>query len=103
MRVQPLGTTKAMTQADGKKQRGKRSVSAVRLAGQFAVLDGLGLVGVFALSEPEITFIFVVVSFEPDHFGVSFESQNMGRNLVQEEAIVADDHGTTRESEQCVF
>ena len=50
MRVQPLVTTKAMTQADGEKQKSKCSVSAVRLAGQFAVLDGLGLVGVFALS-----------------------------------------------------
>src|SRR3546814_8502471 len=52
-----------------------------------------------------ISFVFFIgfkIAFEPFHMTVAFEGEDVGRQAVKEEAVVADDHGAARSEERRV-
>src|SRR5687767_945202 len=59
---------------------------------QLAVLDPVRLVGLRAKPALAIGFVVFVVALEPHHLAVPFECQYVGRDAVEEPAIVADHH-----------
>src|SRR5947207_11357475 len=67
---------------------------------QLLVPDPMRLVRVHALAALEIRRVLAVVPLEPDHLAVALERQDVGRDAVEEPAVVADDHGAAREAEQ---
>jgi hypothetical protein len=53
-----------------------------------------------AIDAEAALFVFLVsgeIALEPFDMAVAFEGQNMGRDAIQEEAVMRDDHGATRE------
>src|SRR5262249_2129280 len=67
---------------------------AARKAGEFR----LGRVERRVAEAPAlILLIGLEIALEPFHMAVAFEGEDMGREPVQEEAIVADDHGAAWE------
>ena len=50
-----------------------------------------------------IGFVVGIVAFKPDYFTVAFESEYMGSYSVKEPAVMRNNYGTTRETEQCFF
>ena len=72
-------------------------------AGEGAVFDAVGAVGVGTQSLVSEFFVDLVGSFAPDDLAVSFEGQDVRREPIEEPAIVADDHGTTREIVETFF
>ena len=62
---------------------------------QFLVLEPLGLVGAEALAA--VLLVFRVGPLEEIYLGVALEGQDVGRDAVQEPAVVRDDHGAAGE------
>ena len=54
-------------------------------------------VGGVAQAAALVFFIHAEIAFEPFDVAVAFERQNMGRQAIEEEAVMADDHGAARE------
>ena len=50
-----------------------------------------------------VLFIVLEVALEPLHVGFAFEGEDVGADAVEEEAVVADDHGATGEVDEGVF
>src|SRR5215475_14866065 len=59
----------------------------------------------FDRSLPEAAFLILKivreVAFEPLHVAVALEGKDVSGHAIEEEAIVADDHGTASEILQC--
>src|SRR5210317_1009267 len=60
---------------------------------QTAITNPVRLIGILAESSFAIFFVFRVIAFVPDHLGIAFESEDMGRNAIEKPAIMADHHG----------
>src|SRR5580704_6465579 len=58
------------------------------------------LSGVFPFAPLVVLDVFLVVPLEPNDLRVAFESENVGRNPVEEPAVVRDDHGAAGEGHQ---
>jgi hypothetical protein len=70
---------------------------------QLAILDPPGLIG---FDPKPLAFGFLValeVPFMPHHFAIPLESQDVGRDAVEEPAIVADHHGAATKVEEGFF
>src|SRR3954463_7547063 len=52
------------------------------------VLDAMRLRGFFAFTPLEIFHVVLEISFEPHHLGVAFEGEDVGRDAIEEPAIV---------------
>ena len=61
------------------------------------------LIRLGAESPAPIGFVFLVIALVPDHAAVSLERQHVGRNAVEEPAIVGDDNRAARKIEQGFF
>src|SRR6218665_1801176 len=72
-----------------------RSLSA--LARELLELDPLGNEAVGAQAALLVLFVHLEVALEPFDVAVALEGQDVGRQAVQEPAIVADDHGAAGE------
>src|SRR3546814_6488360 len=59
-------------------------------------------VGCVAQAAAFVFFIGFKIAFEPFHMTVAFEGEDVGRQAVKEEAVVADDHGAARSEERRV-
>jgi hypothetical protein len=55
------------------------------------------LIGVDAETPLPVRFIVLVIALEPFDMAVAFEGEHVGRDAVEEPAIVADDHGAAGE------
>src|SRR5215831_322323 len=62
--------------------------------------DAVGLVGLGAEAALAVGLVLLVVALEPDHAAVALEGEDMGRDAVEEPAIVADDDGAASEVAQ---
>ena len=58
---------------------------------------------IFTLAALEVCRVFLVVAFEPDHFRVALEGEDVGGDAVEEPAIVRDHHRAARLGEQGFF
>src|SRR6187402_2566568 len=67
------------------------------------VLDTRRLIGVAPEAALAIFFVHPVIAFEPDDLAVAFEGQDVRGDAIEEPAIMADDHGATREIEHGGF
>ena len=67
------------------------------------MLDPLRLERVWAQPLLLVLFVVLEVALEPLHMGLAFEGEDVGTDAVEEEAVVADDHGATREVDESVF
>src|SRR3569833_1898488 len=76
---------------------------ACRSACQRLVFDAMRLVGVLALTTLVVLGVFLIVAFEPDHFRIALEREDVGRDTVEEPAIVRNHHRAAREVEQRFF
>ena len=61
------------------------------------------LVGLVAQAALAVRLVVLVVALEPFDVAVALEGQDVGRDAVQEPAIVADDHGAAGEAVQRLF
>ena len=68
---------------------------------QFAVAYPLGFF--IAQACALVIFVFGIGTLEVEHFGVAFESQDVGTDAVEKPTVVADDHGTARIAFQTFF
>ena len=55
---------------------------------QSLILDPMRLVRLRSHPSPAVVFILLVVPFEPNSLALSFEGQDMGRDPIQEPAVV---------------
>ena len=60
----------------------------------------LGLVGFVAEAFLAVRLVILIVAFEPDHLAVALESQHVGRDAVQEPAVVRDDQDAAGKLQQ---
>src|SRR5262245_15818135 len=58
------------------------------LAHQLAVADAVRLIGVHAEPAFAVGFVVLVVALEPNRLAVALESENVGRDAVEEPAVV---------------
>jgi hypothetical protein len=63
----------------------------------------MGLGGVLAFAFLVVFLVFLKVAFEPDHFGIAFEGEDVGRDAVEEPAVMRNHHRATRERQQRIF
>ena len=54
-------------------------------------------VGLRAKTAPLVFLIGLEIAFEPFDMAVALEGEDVGRQAVEEEAVVADDHGASGE------
>jgi len=64
------------------------------LARERPVSDTMWVRRFLALPAFEILDVLLIVAFEPDHFGVVFEGEYVGRDAIQKPAIMGDHHRT---------
>src|SRR3984957_16251001 len=62
------------------------------LARERAVSDTMWVRRFLALPAFEIFDVFLIVAFEPDHFGVVLEGEYVGRDAIRKPAIMGDHH-----------
>src|ERR1700733_4822379 len=70
---------------------------------QWFVADSMGLSGIFAFAFLVILNILLIIAFEPDNLGVALEGEDMGRDAIEEPAIVRDDHRAARKGHQGIL
>src|SRR5262245_20177522 len=81
------------------------SPSSSRTAGmgsgiELLVADAMGCIGVVALAPTEVFHVLGVIALEPHDFAVALEREDVGRDPVEEPAIVGDHDSAAREGEQ---
>ena len=64
---------------------------------EFLVFDALRQDGILAEAALLVLLVGFEIAFEPLHVAVALEGQDVGGDAVEEEAIVADDHGAAGE------
>src|ERR1700752_4205955 len=69
-------------------------------ARQRLVADAVRLRGILAPAAPEVLDVLLVIAFEPRHLRVALEGEDVGRNAVEEPAVVGDHHRAAGEAEQ---
>src|SRR5262245_49840466 len=70
---------------------------------QAAIPRSMRLLGILAAPLLEVLDVLRVVALEPHYLAVALESEDVGRDAVQEPAVVGDDDGAAREREQRFF
>src|SRR5450759_2144322 len=76
----------------------RRSVPGHRCSGSEALVpDAVGLIGRGAKFPVAVFLVLGEVALEPANHAVALEGQHVGRDPVQEPAVVADHHGASRE------
>src|SRR5688572_11175558 len=75
-------------------------VPSVPLRVQRLVAQSVRLVRVVALAAPQVLHVLLVVALEPDHLAVALEGEDVGRDAVEEPAVVRDHDGATGEVQQ---
>ena len=50
-----------------------------------------------------VFFVAFEITLEPFDMAVALERQNMRREAIEEEAVMADDHGAARELQQRIL
>ena len=63
----------------------------------------LRLRALFAQALPLVRFIFLIVAVEERPLGIAFRREDVGRDAVEEPAVVGDDHHAAGEFEQRIF
>src|SRR6185503_15493290 len=70
---------------------------------ELLVTDAVRLIGVLALAALQVLGVVRVVALEEHDFAVAFEREDMGRDAVEEPAVVRDHDGAAREIQQRVL
>ena len=50
-----------------------------------------------------VFFVLLVIAFKERPLRVTFSSEDVGTNAIEEPAVMADNNGTARELKQCIF
>src|SRR6185312_14004169 len=69
-------------------------------AGERLVADAMRLRGFLTLATLEVLDIFLIVALEPDDLRVALEGEDVGRDAIEEPAVVGDHDGASRKAEQ---
>src|SRR3954470_931370 len=70
-------------------------------AREFLVFDALRKHRVLAQAPLLVLFIGLEIALEPFDMAVALEGEDVGRDPIEEEAIVADDHGAAGKVLEC--
>src|SRR5215469_18775340 len=95
-RVRSAGSAGGVGSIVGRSKAGFGS----RSARQRLVPDAMRLRSLLAPAPPEVLDVFLVIALEPNDLRVALEGEDMGRDAVEEPAVVRDHHGAAREGEQ---
>src|ERR1051326_1017217 len=76
------------------------SASGCSGPGQPLVRDPVGPLGLGAEPLAPVLLVGVEVALEPADLAVALEGQDVGRDAIQEPAVVGDDHRTAGEAQQ---
>src|SRR5262245_65759394 len=72
-------------------------------AGEWLVADAVGLLGGGAETLLPISLVVLVVAFEPHDPALALEGEHVGRDAIEEPAVVADDDRAAREGQEGVL
>ena len=73
------------------------------LAGQFLVLDAVGLIGLITQAAAPVSLIPGIVALEPYDIALTLVGEDMGGNAIEKPAVVRDNDGTAGKVEQRFF
>src|SRR5688572_14506865 len=79
------------------------SAVASSVPGQFPIADAVRAVRFLPQPFLPVGFVLAVVALNPHRPAVSFKGQDMGRDAVQEPAVVADHHAAATEPLQSLL
>src|SRR6185437_9992840 len=85
------------------RQRSGDDDHLVQLPRQLPIRHPMRPRGLFAQAPHLVLLIGFEIAFEPHDLAVPLERQDVGREAVEEEAVVADDHGAAREILQSIL
>src|SRR5438067_4346055 len=84
----------------GSRYDGARPKPRPRLARESSIFYPVRLIGFGAEAASAIGFVILIVALEPFDLAVAFEGEHVGRDAIEEPAVVADDDGAARKVEE---
>src|SRR5439155_576213 len=79
---------------------GARPKPRLRLARESSIFYPVRLIGFGAEAASAIGFVILIVALEPFDLAVAFEGEHVGRDAIEEPAVVADDDGAACKVEE---
>src|SRR5579864_1663024 len=99
-RAQPAPVSAAVPEIHllcGRRRHGWRRYLSAR---EGLVPDAMRLQGLRSAASLEVGDVFLIIPLEPHHLRIALEGEDVGRDAIEEPAVVGDHHGAARKGEQ---